>query len=92
MAIVGEIVVFAFFIVLAWTGMVVLGVLQGMSLISLPGVPVQFTQSVIPIGATLFIVCEALSLPEYWHRLREGISADVAEVTEQMHVQEGSRT
>jgi TRAP-type C4-dicarboxylate transport system permease small subunit len=91
-AIVGEIVVFAFFIVLAWAGMMVLAVLQGMSLISLPDVPVRFTQSVIPIGATLFIICEALSLPEYWHRLREGISADVAEVTEQMHAQEVSRT
>jgi TRAP-type C4-dicarboxylate transport system permease small subunit len=91
-AILGEIVVFAFFVVLAWTGMTVLAVLQGMSLISLPGVPVQFTQSVIPIGATLFLVCEALSLPEYRRRLREGISAEMAEVTEQMHAQEGSRT
>jgi TRAP-type C4-dicarboxylate transport system permease small subunit len=91
-AILGEIVVFAFFVVLAWTGMMVLEVLQGMRLISLPGVPVRYTQSVIPIGAILFIICEALSLPEYWRRLREGISADVAEVTEQMHAQEGSQT
>jgi TRAP-type C4-dicarboxylate transport system permease small subunit len=91
-AILGEVVVFAFFVVLAWTGMMVLEVLQGMSLISLQGVPVRFTQSVIPIGAALFIICEALSLPQYWRRLREGISADVAEVTEQMHAQEGSRT
>jgi TRAP-type C4-dicarboxylate transport system permease small subunit len=89
-AIAAEIVVFAFFIVLAWTGMTVLSVLQGMHLISLPNVPVLFTQSVIPIGAALFIICEALSLPEYWRRLREGISADVAEVEEQMHAQEGS--
>jgi TRAP-type C4-dicarboxylate transport system permease small subunit len=89
-AMLGEVVVFAFFIVLAWTGMIVLEVLQGMRLISLPGVPVRFTQSVIPIGATLFIICEALSLPEYRRRLREGISAEVAEVTEQMHAQEGS--
>jgi TRAP-type C4-dicarboxylate transport system permease small subunit len=91
-AMLGEIVVFAFFIVLAWTGMTVLEVLQGMRLISLPGVPVQFTQSVIPIGATLFIICEALSLPEYWRRLREGISSEVAEVTEQMQAHEGSPT
>jgi hypothetical protein len=63
-----------------------------MSLISLPEIPVRFTQSVIPIGATLFLVCEALSLPEYWWRLREGISADVAEVTEQINAQEESRT
>ena len=79
-AILGEIVVFAFFIVLAWSGMMVLEVLQGMRLISLPDVPVRFTQSVISIGATLFVICEALSLPEYWCRLREGISAEVGEV------------
>jgi TRAP-type C4-dicarboxylate transport system permease small subunit len=91
-AMLGEIVVFAFFIVLAWTGMTVLEVLQGMRLISLPGVPVRLTQSAIPIGATLFIICEALSLPEYWRRLREGISSEVAEVTEQMQAHEGSPT
>jgi TRAP-type C4-dicarboxylate transport system permease small subunit len=91
-AMLGEMVVFAFFIVLAWTGMTVLAVLQGMNLISLPDVPVRFTQSVIPIGATLFIICEALSLPEYWRRLRAGISAEVAEVTEQMQAHEGSPT
>lgn len=84
----GEVVVFGFFVLLAWTGWRVLQVLQGMNLISLPGVPVQLTQSVIPIGAVLFIACEALSLPEYWRRLREGVSADVAEVEEQMHVHE----
>lgn len=91
-AIGGEVVVFAFFIVLAWTGLEVLSVLQGMHLISLPSVPVQLTQSVIPIGAVLFIICEALSLPEYRRRLREGISSDVAEVEEQMHIQEESQT
>lgn len=87
----GEIVVFGFFIILAWTGMTVLSVLSGMHLISLPGVPVQVTQSVIPIGAVLFIICEALSLPEYRRRLREGISADVAEVEEQMHIHQDAR-
>ena len=91
-AVFGEVVVFAFFIVLAWTGVRVLSVLQGMNLISLPDVPIQITQSVIPIGSVLFILCEALSLPEYWRRLREGISADVAEVEEQMHLHEGTRS
>jgi TRAP-type C4-dicarboxylate transport system permease small subunit len=90
-ATVAEIVVFGFFVLLAWTGLEVLSVLRGMNLISLPWVPVQFTQSVIPIGAALFILCEALSLPEYWRRLREGISSDVAEVEEQMHVHDATR-
>jgi TRAP-type C4-dicarboxylate transport system permease small subunit len=91
-AVFAETVVLAFFVVLAWTGLQVLAVLQGMRLISLPDVPVQLTQSVIPIGAALFILCELLSLPEYWRRLREGISSDVAEVEEQMHAAEEART
>ena len=83
--VISETLVFLFFIVLAWTGWEVLGVLQGMSLISLPWVPVQFTQSVIPIGAVLFIVCEALSLPEYVARVRSGVSHDEVEAIQQMH-------
>jgi TRAP-type C4-dicarboxylate transport system permease small subunit len=87
----GEAVVFAFFALLAWTGVRVLQVLHGMHLISLPDVPIWLTQSVIPIGAVLFILCETLSLPDYWRRLREGISADVAEVREQMQIHASSR-
>lgn len=88
---VSEALVFLFFMVLAWSGWVVLGVLQGMSLISLPWVPVVLTQSVIPIGAILFIVCEALSLPDYVSRVRAGVSHDEIEVAQQMHEQEAGR-
>ncbi len=59
---------------LAWTGGVVIEVLERDTLVSLPEVSVQITQSVIPIGAVLFIVCEALSLPGYWRALRTGMS------------------
>lgn len=74
---VAEICVFGFFILLAWTGWIVLEVLAGDTLISLPGVSVQITQSVIPIGAVLFIICEALSLPDYWRHLNEGTGHDL---------------
>ncbi len=77
---VSEACVFAFFAVLAWTGWQVLVVLEGMTLVSLTNVPVQFTQSVIPIGAALFMLCEALGLPAYWRRMRAGISADEVEI------------
>ena len=60
---VGEGFVFAFMIVLAWTGVSVLEVLATDTLVSLPTVPVSYTQSVIPIGAVLFIIAEALHLP-----------------------------
>ena len=60
----GEAVVIGFFILLAWLGIEVLVVLEGDTLISLPEVSTQVTQSVIPIGAVLFIIAELLSLPE----------------------------
>ncbi|HXV25980.1 MAG TPA: TRAP transporter small permease [Alphaproteobacteria bacterium] len=72
LAVAGEICVFAFFIILAWTGWVVLQVLAGDTLVSLPYVPVQLTQSVIPVGAGLFVLAEALSLPDYFRKLRLG--------------------
>jgi hypothetical protein len=35
-------------------------------LVSLPWVPQRLTQSVIPIGAVLFIIAELVTLPEVW--------------------------
>jgi TRAP-type C4-dicarboxylate transport system permease small subunit len=55
--------VFLFFAVLTWTGVQVLIVLAGDGMVSLPWVPLQLTDSVIPIGAALFIVAEALRFP-----------------------------
>ncbi len=74
LVILAEICVFAFYILMAWTGWVVLLVLEGDTLVSLTSVSVQLTQSVIPIGAALFIICEAVSLPGYWRRVKAGIS------------------
>lgn len=56
-----EIIVIGFFTIVAWAGWQVLIVLEGTYLVSLPWVPTQLTQSVIPIGAVLFIVAELLS-------------------------------
>lgn len=69
---VSEAFVFAFFILMGWVGWEVLEALEGDTLVSLPQVPVQFTQSVIPIGAALFVIAEGLSLPDVWRRARAG--------------------
>ena len=61
-AVFAEFVFLAFFILLAWAGWQVLLVLEGDTLVSLRWVSVQLTQSVIPIGALLFIICELLVL------------------------------
>jgi TRAP-type C4-dicarboxylate transport system permease small subunit len=60
MIIVREAVVVAFFGVAAWTGWMVVVALDGFYLASLPWVSKQVTQSVIPIGAVIFIVAELL--------------------------------
>lgn len=59
-----EACVFLFFIMLAITGFEVLAVLGNDKMVSLEWVPLRFTQSVIPIGAVLFIIAEALRLPK----------------------------
>ncbi len=79
----GELVVAAFFVLLAWVGMTVLEVLEGDTLVSLPWGPVQFTQSVIPIGAVLFILGQAISLPEQLRRVRAGRLLHEGEVAEE---------
>ena len=76
--IVAEILVLFFFGLLAWAGWTVLAILQGETLVSLTWVPVSVTQSVIPIGAALFIVCELLSLPDYWRDVIAGRSTEHA--------------
>lgn len=69
-ALFAEACVFAFFIVLAWVGYSVLDVLATDTLVSLPGVSVAYTQSVIPVSAVLFIIAEALVLPDVLREAR----------------------
>jgi len=59
-----EACVFAFFILLAWTGLQVLDVLGNDTMVSLDWVPLRLTQSAVPVGAVLFIIAEALRLPK----------------------------
>lgn len=80
LAVFAEIVFIAFFALLAWAGWEVLMVLEGDNLVSLRWVPVQFTQSVIPIGAALFIICELLAAPAYLKMVAAGQSAEHLEI------------
>jgi len=62
--IISEACILGFFGLLAWVGVDVLIILEGDSLVSLPWVPTRLTQSVIPIGAVLFLIAEILGLPD----------------------------
>lgn len=79
-ALLAEVCVIGFFAVLAWVGLSVLQILEGMTLIALRWVPVQLTQSVIPIGAVLFILAQLLSLPAHLAKVRAGISQEHEEI------------
>ena len=65
-----EVLVIGFFALLAWVGIDVLKVLGGDALTSLTWVPTRLTQSVIPIGAVLFIIAELMSLPDLFQRAK----------------------
>lgn len=83
----GEAIVLTFFFLMARAGLQVLEVLAGDTLISLTWVPIQFTQSVIPIGAMLFMLCQILSLPGYLKLTAAGISLEHAEIEEEVETE-----
>lgn len=85
--VIGEAIVVLFFFLMARAGLQVLEVLEGDTLISLTWVPVQFTQSIIPIGAMLFMLCQVLSLPNYWTITKRGISLEHAEIEEEVEAE-----
>lgn len=64
--VVAEAIVFAFLALLAWVGWRLFEVAEGDRLVSLPWVPLRVAQSIIPIGAVLFLASEALCLPALW--------------------------
>ena len=86
-AILAELVFLAFFVLLAWAGWQVLLVLEGDTLVSLRWVSVQLTQSVIPVGALLFIICELISAPEYLRMVSSGVSAEHVEIESEIEAE-----
>ena len=67
-----ECIVIGFFALMGWLGIEVLQVLEGDTMVSLPEVPTTLAQSVIPIGAALFIIAQILSFPEILDKARKG--------------------
>ena len=72
LALLAEVLVFGFFILLAYTGWSVLDVLATDSLVSLPEISVKYVQSVIPVSAVLILVAEALNVPAVFAEARHG--------------------
>lgn len=91
-----EIIVIGFFAIIAYYGYQVLEVLAWDHLVSLPSISLTITQSVIPISAVLFILCELLSLPSAWQKMRSGVDSEHEAIEEAIRLAEedlkGSRT
>ena len=64
LVVIREVIVVGFFVLVAWSGWRIIQVLEGTYLVSLPWVPAQVAQSVIPIGAVLFVIAELVSAAE----------------------------
>lgn len=79
-----EATVYAVFVTMAWASWFVLRVMEGETLVSLDWVPLQFTQSVVPIGCLLFVLAQALSTPTAWVRIVAGRAAELDEIDEEL--------
>nr|WP_163501480.1 TRAP transporter small permease subunit [Halomonas socia] len=86
--IISEIIVIGFFVVIAYYGYRVLDILAWDRLVSLPSISLTVTQSVIPISAVLFIVCECLTLPEAWKKMRAGVDSEHEAIEEAIRLAE----
>lgn len=61
-----------FFVLLAVTGIQVVQILGGTTLVSLPEVSQQVTQSAIPVASALFVLAELIRLPDLVREARRG--------------------
>ncbi|MEW5422934.1 TRAP transporter small permease [Amorphus sp. 3PC139-8] len=77
---IGECLIIGFFVVVIWMSMRLYGALEGVMLVSLPWMPERFVQSVVPIGAALFILAELLSIPEGWRALAKPAAPHIDEL------------
>jgi TRAP-type C4-dicarboxylate transport system permease small subunit len=75
-----ELLVIAYFVVVAWYGNAVLVVAKWDSLLSLPWMTLDIVQSVIPITAVLMIIGTVLTMPQALRNAAAGIDLEHAEI------------
>jgi TRAP-type C4-dicarboxylate transport system permease small subunit len=64
LGILAQLLVIAFFALLAWVGFSIMPILSGDSLVSLPWVPMNLAMSVVPVSSVLILVAEIATLVE----------------------------
>ena len=75
-----QLMVIAFFALLGWTGLQIMPILAGDTLVSLPWVSMNAAQSVIPISSGLIVIAEFTHLVDlFQHRARAVSGAALAD-------------
>jgi TRAP-type C4-dicarboxylate transport system permease small subunit len=64
LGILAQLLVIAFFVLLAWVGFSIMPILAGDALVSLPWVPMNLAMSVVPVSSVLIVFAEAIALVE----------------------------
>ncbi|MFW8635648.1 TRAP transporter small permease [Cribrihabitans pelagius] len=80
LALFSEVLVIAYFAVVAWYGNAVLAVAKWDSLLSLRWMTLDIVQSVIPVASVIMIIGTLLTLPRALRQAAEGIGAEHAEI------------
>jgi TRAP-type transport system small permease protein len=75
LGIAAQLLVIAFFTLLGWTGLQIMPLLTGESLVSLPWVSMNFVQSVIPVSSALIVVAELTHLVDLFAANRRAVAA-----------------
>ena len=73
-AVAAQLLVIAFFALLGWVGLQIMPVLASDTLVSLPWIPLNVVQSVIPISSALIVVAEATHLVDLWLARPQAVS------------------
>ena len=76
----GEVIVYAVFLVMAWASWRVLEVMEGETLVSIEWIPLTLTQSIVPIGCVLFVLAQIFSAPTAWARIKAGQDSEKEEI------------
>jgi TRAP-type C4-dicarboxylate transport system permease small subunit len=83
--ILAQLLVIAFFALFGWIGLLIMPILAGDTLVSLPWVPMNFVQSVIPVSAALILVGEVMHLVDLFGARTASPGHPAATVVDALH-------
>lgn len=81
----GQVLVILFFALLGWVGLTIMPALAGDALVSLPWIPMNAVQSVIPITSVLILIAEIMFLIDLLRSRHQGSDHAGAALSDGLH-------